>query len=70
MSATGSTNKHSAASQQAFTIDAEPPIQGGMSGSPIMNVIGHAIGVVVTNQQQHPQLVNHLPAWLARELFA
>jgi hypothetical protein len=58
------------ASRQAFTIDAVPPIQAGMSGSPIMNVTGHAVGVVVTNQGLHPQLVNHLPAWLARELFA
>ena len=56
--------------RQAFGIDAEPAIQGGMSGSPILNTAGEAVGVVVTNQGPHPKLVNHLPAWLARELFA
>ena len=57
-------------SQQAFSFELEPSIQFGMSGSPIMNIHGEAVGVVVAdNYSPHPKLANHLPAWLVRNLF-
>jgi hypothetical protein len=54
-------------------------ILGGMSGSPILNDDGRAIGVVVasggtpdathTDGGPSPNLTQHLPGWLLRELF-
>jgi hypothetical protein len=51
--------------------------QGGMSGSPILDDDGHAIGLLssatesgMSRQKKsgpHPILANHLPAWLIRE---
>jgi hypothetical protein len=45
------------------------PIQGGMSGSPILTANGAAIGVVCTRDQNgggpNPALFAELPAWLA-----
>ena len=55
--------------RRGFRIDAAPTIQAGMSGSPILNTTGEAIGVVVTNEGPHPKLADHLPAWLARDVF-
>jgi hypothetical protein len=52
--------------RNAFRVDATPSIQGGMSGSPILNTDGEAVGVVVTNEGPHPKLVDCLPAWLLR----
>ncbi|MGO8918246.1 MAG: hypothetical protein ACLQJR_20285 [Stellaceae bacterium] len=55
--------------------DATEPIRGGMSGSPILNEDGAAIGVVCTagggNMDEHreggpnPLLARQLPVWLA-----
>jgi hypothetical protein len=39
-----------------------------LSGSPILNQTGAAIGVVVTDQGPHPRLASHLPGGLLREL--
>jgi hypothetical protein len=59
---------------------AEHPIEGGMSGSPILNAEGAAIGVVVcsstiwgeanpyTSGGPNPRLDAHLPGWLLRQL--
>ena len=38
---------------------------GGMSGSPILNCDGTAIGVVVTTESPHPRLDFNLPVWLS-----
>lgn len=43
-------------------------IQGGMSGSPILDQGGAAVGIVVTNCGPHPCLGRDLPAWLWRQL--
>jgi hypothetical protein len=48
-------------------------IKGGMSGSPILNAEGAAIGVISTGysglgNNQHPSLADCLPPWLWREL--
>ncbi len=40
-------------------------VSEGMSGSPILNHDGAAIGVVVTTEGPHPRLGFNLPAWLA-----
>ena len=59
--------------------DAEQPIRGGMSGSPILAKDGSAIGIVCTgrvgeNGQEdndgspNPSLSHNLPGWLLREL--
>jgi Trypsin-like peptidase domain len=40
------------------------PIESGMSGSPILNDRGHAIGLVSTGPI-NPRLARDLPAWLA-----
>jgi len=55
---------------RGYACDTQLTIHGGMSGSPILNTEGAAIGVVATNQGPHPRLANHLPAWLARNLFS
>jgi len=57
------------ASHLGFRIEVQPDIQAGMAGSPILNTRGEAVGVVVTNKGPHPKLIDHLPAWLARDLF-
>jgi hypothetical protein len=52
------------------------PIEGGMSGSPILNAEGAAIGVMSTGNESyrhpgdniHPSLMDCLPPWLWREL--
>jgi hypothetical protein len=57
------------------------PIEGGMSGSPILNAEGAAIGVISTAHEglggpepatagnnTHPSLMDCLPPWLWREL--
>jgi hypothetical protein len=57
--------------------DAEEPIVGGMSGSPIL-ADGVAIGVVCigsdsgvpnTDSGPNPNLAAHLPGWLVQELW-
>ena len=59
--------------------DAQCSIEGGMSGSPILNEDGLAIGVVCTssggpNLENHtaggpnPCLTHHLPGWVLRAL--
>jgi hypothetical protein len=61
--------------------NAEGPIRGGMSGSPILSDSGKAIGIVCTSggydlSEAHtsggpnPRLVHHLPAWLANTYLA
>jgi hypothetical protein len=50
------------------------PIEGGMSGSPILNAEGAAIGLLSTGNEglgnnQHPSLADCLPPWLWRELM-
>jgi hypothetical protein len=47
-------------------------IAAGMSGSPILDDDGAAIGVVCLNAGSwpNPRLAAHLPAWLAREVRA
>jgi hypothetical protein len=49
------------------------PIEGGMSGSPILNTEGATIGLLSTGSEglgnsQHPSLMDCLPPWLWREL--
>jgi hypothetical protein len=52
------------------------PIEGGMSGSPILNAEGAAIGVISTGNESyrhpgdntHPSLMDCLPPWLWREM--
>jgi hypothetical protein len=51
-----------------WIMEGEEKIVGGMSGSPILNQNGAAIGVVVTNQGPHPRLASHLPGRLLGEL--
>ncbi len=41
-------------------------VLAGMSGSPILNRAGRAVGVVVLNDGPHPVLTEDLPAWLVR----
>lgn len=43
--------------------------EGGMSGSPILNAKGVAIGAVST-EWLNPRLTAHLPGWLLEDLFA
>jgi hypothetical protein len=43
----------------------ELPTQGGMSGSPIINAAGLAIGVHTCARGPDPYLLRHLPVWLA-----
>jgi len=48
--------------------NAEQEIVEGMSGSPILDQNGAAIGVVVTPHGPQPRLTSHLPGWLIAEL--
>jgi hypothetical protein len=54
--------------------NAAQPIVGGMSGSPILNDDGAAIGVACTGEGgeggPNPCLAAHLPGWLAGKLLA
>jgi hypothetical protein len=54
--------------------NAAQPIVGGMSGSPILNDDGAAIGVACTGEGgeggPNPCLAAHLPGWLAVKLLA
>jgi len=55
-------------------------IEGGMSGSPILNARGAAIGIIstagdtedarpnMTGDNMHPSLADCLPTWFRREL--
>jgi hypothetical protein len=43
-------------------------IQGGMSGSPILDQDGGATGIVVTTSGPHPCLGRDLPGWLLRQV--
>lgn len=47
----------------------EGSVDGGMSGSPIVNADGHAVSLV-TSTFQDPALAQALPQWLADELAA
>lgn len=47
--------------------DAADAIVGGMSGSPILNDDGSAIGVVCTPEGPNPQLIKHLPGWFLQD---
>ena len=55
-----------------FIEDAAQPIQGGMSGSPIVLPDGSAVGIVTNSDEavsttgNGPFLLSALPAWLAR----
>jgi hypothetical protein len=57
--------------------DVTQPIQGGMSGSPVLLAEGAAIGVVCTSESAlsgdreggpNPELLAALPGWLLRNL--
>jgi len=45
-----------------------PKIVSGMSGSPILDADGRAIGLITLDDGPHPRVAYHLPAWLARNL--
>lgn len=49
--------------------DAEDDIEAGMSGSPILNHDGTAVGVVCMNENSfNPRLTYDLPGWLLRSI--
>jgi Trypsin-like peptidase domain len=59
--------------------DASAEIKGGMSGSPILNAQGEAIGLISTSSEthrwqafsdRHPSLADCLPPWLWRAIRA
>ena len=50
--------------------NAAEPIVGGMSGSPIINSEGAALGLVSCGVNSlNPRLLSHLPAWALNELI-
>jgi hypothetical protein len=56
-----------------LTLDADAKIESGMSGSPIINEKGAAVGVISTGssgvgENHHPSLSDCLPPWLMRKL--
>jgi hypothetical protein len=54
-----------------YSPDAAQSLASGMSGSPILDVDGNAVGVVSIGNKTsgpHPDLAGSLPAWLARAL--
>ena len=44
----------------------ETKTEGGMSGSPIVNDDGAAVGVVTVSAPSNPRLARDLPGWLLR----
>ena len=50
--------------------NAAQPIQGGMSGSPIIAPDGTVIGVISTGEAPNPELAADLPAWILRAIRA
>ena len=62
---------HSTGRFLSITSGARGIIEGGMSGSPIIDTYGAAIGLVSTGDyslNRHPSLMDCLPPWLLREL--
>ena len=55
-----------------LSTDAKGNIRGGMSGSPIVSSVGHAVGVLCTSASiggPNPFLAAQLPGWLAAGLL-
>ncbi len=48
--------------------EVEGGIASGMSGSPILDQRGRAVGIVSTNRDMNPCLAEMLPAWLLRRI--
>jgi hypothetical protein len=48
--------------------DVAENIASGMSGSPIIDANGSAVGIVCTSSGPNPHLAAHLPGWLLHEL--
>ena len=48
--------------------EVEGGIAAGMSGSPILDQRGRAVGIVSTNRDFHPCLAEMLPAWILRRI--
>jgi hypothetical protein len=53
--------------------DGASALKGTLPGSPIINVVGFAIGIIASADDQgdgapQPALLDHLPGWLVRDL--
>jgi hypothetical protein len=54
----------------ALGIEFSSEIQPGMSGSPVVNANGRAVGIVVLTGDIFGYLINIFPGWLLRDLRA
>jgi hypothetical protein len=57
-----------ASSRALWIKDAAEPIVGGMSGSPILNDDGAAVGIICVATGPNPLIARQLPRWLLDEI--